>query len=278
MKFSFSSIWYHVFCLSVAIFCVFPLIWALGISFKIPSEVFSGSGGFSNFIPEKMQWSNYAVAWTQGGFKTYLFNSVFYSICVVVPIIFISSLAAYAFSRLDFPYKNILFFLLIFQLMIPIPGAIVAIYVLLQKFGLIDTRIGYILPQINAGLAFSIFILRIFFDKIPKDIEESAYIEGCNHFQVYWGISLPLVKPALAVVSVFNVLNVWNEYLLASLVFSTDALMPLQKGLIRFQGSNVTNYPLLMAGVIIVTVPILIVYFCMQKYIVSGVVAGATTG
>jgi raffinose/stachyose/melibiose transport system permease protein len=263
--------WAHAFCLSVAAACLFPLVWMVSSSLKTQSTIFSN---MSLWVAHP-QWSNYYQAWTRGHFGQFFFNSLFYTLSVVLGVIIISSLAAYAFSRLKFPGKNILFILLISTMMIPIPGSFIALYVLLVKLGLVNTRLGYILPQINGGLALGIFLLKTFFDKLPQDLEDAARIDGCNKFQVYWNVALPLAKPALAVLVVFNALAVWNEYLLAMLVLSNRSLMPLQRGLMVFQGAHLTQYPLLMAGIAISIIPIVVLYLLMQRYIVAGITAGA---
>ncbi len=163
-------------------------------------------------------------------------------------------------------------------MMIPIPGAIIPLYVLLNKLHLVNTRLGYTLPQINSGLALGIFLLKTFFDDLPKELEDSARIDGCGRFRVYWHIALPLARPALAVLAIFNILSVWNEYLLAMLVLTSKHLMPLQRGLMVFQGAHITEYPLLMAGIIITVLPVLVVYLMLQKHIIKGITAGAVKG
>jgi len=261
----------HAICLTVASACVFPLMWMVSSSLKTQRTIFSDPGLWVS----NPQWSNYYLAWTRGNFGQYFFNSLLYTVLVVGGVIIIASMAAYAFSRLKFPGRNLLFILVISTMMIPIPGSFIALYVLLNKMGLIDTRLGYILPQINGGLALGIFLLKTFFDKLPQDLEDAARIDGCNKFQVYMHVAMPLAKPAIAVLAVFNALAVWNEYLLATLVFSRPELMPLQKGLMVFQGAHITEYPLLMAGITISIIPILTLYFIMQRYIVAGITAGA---
>jgi raffinose/stachyose/melibiose transport system permease protein len=261
----------HAFCLTIAAGCLFPLVWMVSSSFKTQSTIFSD---MRIWVPAP-HWENYYEAWTRGHFGQFFFNSLFYTLTVVVGVILISSLAAYAFSRLRFPGRNVLFILLISTMMIPIPGSFIALYVLLVKLHLVNTRLGYILPQINGGLALGIFILKTFFDKLPQDLEDAARIDGCNKFQVYLNVALPLAKPALAVLVVFNALAVWNEYLLAMLVLSDRSLMPLQRGLMVFQGAHLTQYPLLMAGIAISILPIVTLYFLMQRYIVAGITAGA---
>lgn len=261
----------HGICLTVAVTCIFPLLWMLSSSLKTQQTIFSNM----SLIPKSPAWYNYVIAWTKGNFGMYFLNSLFYTVTVVTGIIIISSLAAYAFSRLEFPGKNIFFFILIATMMIPIPGGLIALYVLLLKLRLVNTRLGYILPQINAGLALGVFLLKTFFDKIPKELEDAARIDGCNKFQVYLHVALPLAKPALAVLVIFNVLTVWNEYVLALLILNDQKLMPLQRGLMVFQGQHITEYPVLMAGITITVIPVVIVYLIMQRHIISGIAAGA---
>lgn len=264
----------HLVLLGVSFVCLFPLWWAFASSLKTQSTVFSDM----SFFPADPQWQNYAEAWTRGSFGVYFLNSVFYTTVVVLGVILVSSLAAYAFSRFQFAGKGFLFLLLIATMMIPVPGTIIPLYVLLVKLGLANTHLGYILPQINGGLALGIFLLKTFFDDLPKELEESARIDGCGRLRVYWHIALPLAKPAIAVLAIFNILNVWNEYLLAMLVLSDKGLMPLQRGLMVFQGAHITQYPLLMAGIIITIAPVVALYLFLQKYIIQGITAGAVKG
>ncbi len=264
----------HLFMITVAVTCIFPLLWMVSSSLKTQETIFKDM----SIIPKSLHFENYYQAWIQGGFGRYFLNSLFYTVAVVIGIIIISSLAAYAFSRLKFPGKNIIFFIFIAAMMIPIQGSFVALYVLLNKLHLRNTPVGYILCMINVGLSTSIFLLKTFFDKMPKELEDAARIDGCSKFGIWWHVALPLAKPVLAVVVVFNALNVWNEFILALLIFDSRPLMPLQVALISFQGEFVTRYPLLMAGLTISIIPILLLYVLMQKYIVKGVTQGAVVG
>jgi len=264
----------HFFLILVSLSCIFPLVWMFSSALKTQATVFSDMSLF----PAHPHWGNFYLAWTKGGFGIYFFNSIFYTLTVVIGVVFIASLAAYAFARLEFPGKNIFFYLFLATLMIPLPGAFIALYVLLMKLHLVNTRLGYILIQINGGLALGIFLLKTFFEKMPRDLEDAARIDGCGKFGIYWRVALPLAKPAIAVVVIFNALTVWNEYLLAMLLLSNKSLMPLQRGLMVFQGAYVTQYPLLMAGITITVIPIVLMYIVMQKYIITGITAGAVTG
>lgn len=264
----------NLFLLAVALSCIFPLLWMVGSSLKTQSTVFSDM----SIIPRVLHWGNYAQAWTEGNFGMYFLNSVIYTVSVVVGIVLIASLAAYAFSRLKFPGKNFFFYMFLVAMMIPLPGAFVPLYVLMEKLGLRNTPQGYILCLINVGLSLSIFLLKTFFDKMPKDLEDAASIDGCGKLGIWWHVALPLARPALAVVVIFNSLNVWNEYILALILFDEAKYMPLQVGLFAFHGEFVTQYHLLMAGVTITVLPILLIYIFMQKHIVKGLTAATAVG
>ena len=269
-----ASFFIHALLILVSLTCLFPLWWAFASSLKTQQTVFTDL----SFFPKHPHWENYAAAWTQADFGLYFLNSLIYTTAVVAGVLFIASLGAYAFSRLRFPGKNILFLVIISTMMIPIPGSFIALYVLLNKLHLINTRLGYILPQINGQLALGIFLLKTFFDDLPKELEDSARMDGCGRFRIYWNIALPLARPAIAVLAIFTILAVWNEYLLAMLVLGDKSLMPLQRGLMVFQGAHVTQYPLLMAGIVITVLPVLAVYLALQKYIIKGITTAAVQG
>ena len=261
----------HALLILVSATCLFPLIWMFVSSLKTQQTIFSDM----SLIPKHPHWENFALAWTKGHFGVYFLNSLFYTVSVVGGVLLIASLAAYAFARLEFPFKKIIYTMFLATMMIPVPGAFIALYVLLIKLGLVNTRLGYILPQVNGGLPLGIFLLTTFFRKLPKDLEDAARVDGCNKFQVYCKVALPLAKPAIAVLTIFTALGVWNEYLLAMLVLSDQKLMPLQRGFMVFQGAHITQYPLLMAAMTISVVPIIAVYILMQRHIISGITSGA---
>jgi len=264
----------HSFLIAVSFTCIFPLFWMLRSSLMTQETIFTSKA----FLPEAWNFQNYVRAWIEGGFGTYFLNSVIYTVTVVVGIVLISSLAAYAFSRLKFPGKDFLFYMFVAAMMIPLPGSFVPLVVLINKIGLANTRIGYILCMINVGLSLSILLLKTFFDKMSPDLEDAARMDGCGKLGIWWHVALPLARPAIAVIVIFNSLNVWNEYILASLLLNDNSLMPLQKGLMVFQGSHSVDYPILMAALVISTVPIVLVYLFMQKHIIKGLSFGVTVG
>lgn len=264
----------HVFLVSVAISCVYPLLWMLNASFKSDVE-FRNDLGLK--IAQKPTIENYRTALFKGNLGSYFLNSIFYLFVTVTLIVLISSLAAYGFSRLQFPGKNAIFFLFLAAMAIPLPAGFVPVYVLLNKLHLVN-RIGYIFAMTNMGLSLSIYLLKTFFDQLPSDLEDAARIDGCNRLQIWWEVALPLVAPALAVVIIFNSLTVWNEFVLASLMFTDDRLMPLQVGLMEFYNRNIIQHTLLMASLTIAALPIVLIYLRMQKQIIKGLTAGALVG
>lgn len=267
----------HIFLLSVAITCLFPFVWMINSSLK--SNVnFMSDYGFK--LPQEFHWENYVGAFTEGNLGLYFWNSILYTFLTVIGIVLVSSLAGYAISRLQFKGKNIILFMFLAAMMIPIPGAFVPLYMLLKMIGLLNTRSGYILAMINVGLSLSIYLYKTFFDQLPRDLEEAARIDGCGKIRIWWHVIFPLAKPATGVVVIFNALNVWNELILALVILSKKNLMPLQVGLLEFSESSVglTNYTTLMAGLTIAALPIIVVYLAMQKHIIKGVTSGAMVG
>jgi len=264
----------HTFLISVALSCLGPFLWMVNASFETEAE-FSADRGL---VPAAhFNIANYKTALVNEKLWMYFINSVFYTFVTVVLIVLISSLAAYSFSRLQFPGKNVILFMFLAAMMIPLPAGFVPVYVLLNKLHLVN-RTGYVMAMTNMGLSLSIYLLKTFFDQLPRDIEESAKIDGCNRIRVWWHVALPLTAPALAVVIVFNALNVWNEFVLASLMFTEDSLMPLQVGLMEIHNRNVIDHTLVMAALTMASLPIILLFLSLQKQFIRGLTSGAVTG
>ena len=264
----------HTFLLSIALSCVFPFLWMMNASFKTNAEFNSDYGlkPASNLLLD-----NYKEVIIASGFWRYFLNSVLYTFTTVLLIVFISSLAAYSFSRLQFPGKNIIFYMFLAAMMIPLPAGFVPVYVLLQQLGLLN-RTGYVLAMSNMGLSISIYLLKTFFDQLPRDLEDAAKIDGCNKLQIWWNVGLPLITPVLGVVVILNALNVWNEFVLASIIFVEKEFMPLQAALLQYSGEQVTDHVLVMTALTVTALPIIVLYILMQKQFVKGITAGAMVG
>jgi raffinose/stachyose/melibiose transport system permease protein len=264
----------QIFLMTVAVSCLFPIFWMVRSSLMTNATIFADH----SLLPKAVHWQNYAIAWTRGNFGVYFLNSIIYTVAVVFGIVLVSSLAAFAFSRLQFPGRNVLFVVFVAAMMVPVPGSFVPLFVLMNKLHLVNTRIGYILCMINVGLSLSIWFLKTFFDKMSPDLEDAARIDGCSRLQIWWHVALPLAAPAIAVVVIYNTLNVWNEYILATLLLNDTGLMPLQRGLMVFNGAYQVDYPVLMAGLTMTAIPVIVVYFLMQRHIVKGLSSGAIIG
>lgn len=264
----------EVFLIIVALFCIFPIFWMLSTSLKGTQEAFTSY----RLLPQTWRFSNYLEAWGQANFGVYFINSVIYTFTVMVGVWVISTMGAYGFARLKMPGKNMLFYILVGSLMIPIPGSFIPLYLLMNYYRLTGTRLGYVLPLISAGLATAIFILKSFFESVPKEFEEAATIDGCSKLGIFSRIMIPLSRPAWTTVLIFTALSTWNDYLWALIMFSRKELMPIQVGLRVFQGQYFTRYEMLMAGTAIAAIPVIILYIFFQKSIVSGVMSGGIKG
>lgn len=255
----------HLFLMAVAVACLFPLFWMIRSSLMSNQTIFIDHA----LIPQELHLANYLRAWTQGNFGLYFINSIIYTVAVVVGIVLVASLAAFAFSRLRFPGRDALFYMFIAAMMIPLPGSFVPLFVMMNKLQLVNTRLGYILCMINVGLSLSILLFKTFFDRMSSDLEDAARIDGCSRLQIWWHVALPLSQPVVAVVVIYNALNVWNEYILATLLLNDSDLMPLQRGLMVFNGQYQVDYPVLMAGLTMTALPIIVLCVVMQKYIIK---------
>ncbi|HYH04495.1 MAG TPA: carbohydrate ABC transporter permease [Bacillota bacterium] len=264
----------EIFLLLVAALCIFPLIWMFSTSLKSTREAFTSF----NIIPQVWRFDNYVNAWQQANFSLYFLNSIIYTVTVMLGVWFIATLGAYGFARLEIPGKKVIFYILVGSLMVPIPGSFIPLYVMMNKYHLAGTRLGYILPMISGGLATSIFILKSFFEGIPKEFEESARIDGCSKAGIFFRIMVPLARPAWLTAMIFTALATWNDYFWAVIMFNRKELMPIQVGLKVFQGQYFTKYEMVMAGAAIAAIPVILLYIAFQKYIVSGLTAGGVKG
>jgi len=255
----------------VAFITLFPIVWLLVGSLQTIQELYNGV----TFWPAVPQFQNYYIAWTKGGFSVYIPNSLFYSVVAVLGILLIASMAGYALARIEFPGRSVVMFLILAIVIVPLPATFIALYKLLVDLGLANTRTGYLLVLVTAGLPISIFILRGFFMRQPKELEDAAILDGCSAFDVYWRVMLPLARPGLAAVAVLEFLRAWNEYLLALVMFNSEALMPVQRGLTKFVSSDTPEQQILLAATAMAVLPIILLYAFAQRSIIQGIMEGA---
>nr|WP_133578871.1 carbohydrate ABC transporter permease [Aureibacillus halotolerans] len=253
---------------------VYPLIWMFINSFKSNAEFAKDSFG----LPEVWQFENYARAWETANLDVYFLNSLIVSVTAVIVTVFAGAMASYFLSRFVFKGRKVLQSFFVFGLLIPIHATLVPMFILMRNIGLLDTHIGLILPYVAFNLPITIFLLVSFMESFPKDIEESAVMDGCGVFRIFWSIILPMTRPAIATVVILNVINNWNEFSFALVLINDDALKTLPYGLANFSGQYTTDYGSQMAGLTLAVIPIVIIYLLLEKQLVKGMTAGAVKG
>lgn len=253
-----------------------PFFWMLVSSFKSQRELFAYP---PKFFPSVWKWENYKQVLSAGriSFFQMFLNSMKVTLPVVVLNITFSSLAAYAFARIKFPYKKMIFMLFISSMMIPAAVVMIPRFMLFTNLKFVDTYWPLILPS-AFGTAFSIFLLRQFFMTIPLDLEEAAVIDGCGKFRIWATIIVPLSKPIIATLSVFLFQATYNDFMGPLIYLNSDTKFTIQLGLASFRNSFSTRYDLIMAGSMLALIPILIIYIVCQKYIVKGIVMSGLKG
>jgi multiple sugar transport system permease protein len=254
----------------VALFVVFPFVWMVLTSFKTEKDVFALP---AQLWPAHWSLDAYSKIWQELPFARLFLNSVIFAGGVTVISVVLDSLAAYALARLDFPGKNIAFYLVLATLMVPYQITLIPLFQELFDFHWLDSYQGLIVPR--ATSAFGIFLLRQFFVSIPRDLDQAARIDGASEFRIYAQIMMPLAKPALATLAVFQFMNNWNDFLWPLVVTSSTEMRTLPAGLTLFGGQYVVDYAVLMAGATISLVPLAVAFFFAQRYFVQGI---ATTG
>ena len=226
-------------------------------------------------LPQALSFDAYVRAWNDANLGSYYKNSLIISAISVALSVSISSLAAYAFSRLRFPGKQPLFFFLLAGVMLPLQIALVPLYRLLNGMDLLSTYQGMIALYVAFTVPFGVFILTGFYKSIPVEIEEAALIDGCGWFQSYWRIVLPLAAPGLVTMVILEFIWFWNEYLVALTMIQKEAVRTVMLGVMLMANTYQLDFSLLTAGIVIAVVPPILVYVFFQKYLIRGLTAGA---
>ncbi|HEY3757782.1 MAG TPA: carbohydrate ABC transporter permease [Opitutaceae bacterium] len=264
-----------------ALWLIFPMIWVAYSSLKPDSEIFRHT--FALPALGHLQFANYSRAWHEAHFGDYVLNSVLVTAVSVTLIVFLGAMAAYALARFYHPLRKALFWLFLSGLMLPAQLSVVPLFFELRSLGLLNSRIGLILVYTANGLPFAIFVLSGFFRSLPRALYEAAVIDGCGELGAFWRVMLPLARPGLVTVAIFQFIGVWKEYFFAFMLLGGDVsgharTLPLGLANLSIAAEFRTDYGMLFAGIVLVTVPILIVYLLLQRHIVSGVAAGALKG
>lgn len=270
----------HVLLITVSLLSLFPFLWLISTSLKGSAEnIFAYP---PNFIPQDFTFENYIGVWGKVDFLKYFFNSAVVAFFTVILNLIFSSMAAYPLARMEFKGKKIAFFAILATIMIPFQAVMLPIYLIILKLNLVDTAgaihgyLGLILPF--AVSAFGIFLMRQAFLAIPKELEEAAIVDGCNSFQIFFKILLPMVKPTLAILAIFTFIGSWGEFLWPSIVLSEEKMFTLPVGINNLQGIFSSNWRYIAAGSIISIIPIIVFFLSLQKYFIAGENEGAVKG
>ncbi|MFJ5762946.1 carbohydrate ABC transporter permease [Neobacillus sp. NPDC093182] len=262
-------IWFSLFALVI----IYPIIW-LGLSgLKSNADFFLNTWS----LPEEWLWENYRAAW-DAGIGQFFLNSVFITVVSVVTVLLLGSMAAFGLSRFQFKGQNILLVIILSGLMLAPQVSLIPLYKLLQAMGLYNTYWALILPYVSFQLPFSIFLMRSYFLSIPKELEESAIIDGCNSWKVYRHIIVPMGKPIIASCALLTGMNVWNEFMFALVFVEDSALRTIPVGLMNLRSQLNTNFGIQLAGLAISALPMIIAYIVFQKQFVRGLSAGSVKG
>jgi multiple sugar transport system permease protein len=249
-----------------------PFFSAIITSVRTQNDI-SLNGVFS--IPNEVTLANFPQAWTQGRVNRYLLNSFIITIPALVGTIFLSSLSAYALARYKFPGNRLLYFMYVAGTMLPFQILLLPVFLLTNKLGLYNTYWGVIMIHVTFQLGFCTFVLRNFMRTLPGEIMDAARIDGASEWGIYWRIVMPLTVPAIAAISTLEFTWIFNDYLWAIILIQNDALKPVTAGLSTLQGQFITNWPLIVAGALIATVPTLLVFLFLQRYFIGGLTLGS---
>jgi multiple sugar transport system permease protein len=247
--------------------------WVMGVtSFLNNSEIFQYP---PKLWPAILHWENYQRLFESAPMGRYLWNSLFVTSLTTVFHVLFSAMAGYAFSRMQFPAKNILFLICLITMMVPPQVNIVPLFFLMKTFGWLDTYWALIVPGLFG--AFGVFMLRQWFNALPVDLEDAATMDGCNPWQTFWHIALPLAKPALASLSIFVFINAWNSFMWPLLAVNSPDLMTLPVGIATLKSSfrDATDWSVLMAASTLSTLPVIAVFLFGQRYFIQGILSGS---
>jgi raffinose/stachyose/melibiose transport system permease protein len=256
------------------LFAVLPLILAWFTAFKTSQEILFNPYGPP--IPPHLD--NLITAWTQGRFSIYFQNSFFISFADVLAMLIVAPLAGYAFGRMKFPGQRLLLIVFLIGLTIPVGAIIIPLYLIMRDFGLINTRGAVIVADVALAAPIFIFIMRAAFKDLPGELEDAARIDGATEFRIFWDVMLPLVKPALLTVALLEFLWSWNDLLLPLVFLTSDALRTLPVGMLFYRGRFSVDYGLMSAGVLIISLPVIIMFLIFQRSFVKGLTGGALKG
>ncbi len=266
------SVFSRGFLVLWAILVVLPLLWALLTAFKSDQEIFTSPWG----LPAQWRFDNFARAWTEGNIGTYFINSLIVVVCATVLVMLLGAMTAYVIARYTFPGRDVLYYAFVAGMAFPIFLALVPLFFVVRNLGLIGTYPGLILVYVAYALPFTVFFLVGFFRTLPVSLIEAALLDGCSHAGVFFRIMLPLARPGIISVGIFNFLGLWNQFILPLVLMPDKSKYVLSQGLAVLaanQGYR-SDWSALFAGLVIAILPVLVVYVVFQRRIQEGLAFG----
>ncbi len=251
----------------------YPLVNMILSSFKSTREIFQTPFA----LPTALDFGNYATVWVKKGFGRYFFNSLWITASSMVFVLLFGSMAAYGVSRYKYKLSTLVYMLFLSGIMLPLKAAIIPLFILMKRLNLVNNPLSVILIFIAMGLPSTVFILSGFMKAIPMDLEYAARIDGCTEWGIYRQIVMPVVAPAVTLVTIYNAVPIWNDFFFPLVFLQNNKWKTLPVGLTSFFGQYSTDWGLLFTGLSIAIVPVLILYLFMAKYFIRGMTAGAVT-
>lgn len=259
----------------VSLLLLAPLFWMVSTALKDRKQIFTYP---PQWLPSPALWHNFSDALAAYPFGRFATNTLIIAGFNIVGVLLTASMAAYAFARLRFPGRDLIFMILLTTLMLPFAVLMIPRYIEFRELGWLDSWLPLIVPNWFGGSVFFIFLLRQFFRTIPRDLSDAAKLDGASEFRIFWQIVLPLSKPALAVVAVFVFLDTWNDFLAPLIYITSTSKYTVSLGLSLFMGNYTTNWAYLMAASTLMTIPTILVFIVAQRYFVHGVVLTGVKG
>jgi len=260
----------YLFLFALTALMLLPFVWMLSASLKLDKDVFRFP---IQWIPEVPQWGNYIKIWIQIPFLTFFANTAKLTVIITFLQVVTSSFAGYAFAKLEFKGRDVIFLAYIASIAIPWQSYMIPQFIMMRRLDVVDTHMSLILLQ--AFTAFGVFLMRQFFISIPNDIIDAARIDGLSEYGIYFRIMLPLSKPALATLTIFTAVFVWNDFMGPLIYLNSQAVKTIQLGLRMFIQQYSANYSLIMAASLVSLIPVVILFLALQRFFVEGI---ASTG
>lgn len=259
---------------ALAVLFLYPVVLMALAAFKTTPELFRDPFG----LPESWRLDAFRTVWRRANFGLYLRNSLLVTGLSALLLVACAAPASYALARYTFRLRGFLFLFFLAGIMIPARLGILPLYMLMRDLRLLDTPFSLVLAYAASGMPMAVFLLTTFFRTLPRDLEDAARIDGCSELRIFWSVMLPLVRPGLATVVIVNVVPWWNDFFYPLLFLQTDQWKTIPLGMQIFFGQHMTNWSLVFAGMLLASLPLLIIYLLASRQLIAGLTAGAVKG